>query len=209
MHSILEMRGLAFILATLWLAIFCLNVNNAWVLPTTISQQPQQQEHRTQLLSRVRLVSGGGAANARGGVTAFAGTRWTPGPRAVSTALAGGKIEEFVDDEVVADDGGGNSGKNENDGDTRTDEEKGLTHGYEGDFKVGDVVKVKTCPKIWSVKAYSKEGFSPVGLVGKVQSLVLYGRKFKSLCSAITPIKVEFQPDDASVAASVAPLRTS
>ena len=26
--------------------------------------------------------------------------------------------------------------------DTRTDEEKGLTHGYEGDFKVGDVVKV-------------------------------------------------------------------
>ena len=27
--------------------------------------------------------------------------------------------------------------------DTRTDEEKGLTHGYEGDFKVGDVVKVR------------------------------------------------------------------
>jgi hypothetical protein len=27
--------------------------------------------------------------------------------------------------------------------DKRTDEEKGLTHGYEGDFKVGDVVKVR------------------------------------------------------------------
>lgn len=27
--------------------------------------------------------------------------------------------------------------------DTRTDEEKGLTHGYEGKFKVGDVVKVR------------------------------------------------------------------
>ena len=29
--------------------------------------------------------------------------------------------------------------------DTRTDEEKGLTPGYEGDFKVGDVVKVRLC----------------------------------------------------------------
>ena len=27
--------------------------------------------------------------------------------------------------------------------DTRTDEEKGLSHGYEGDFKIGDVVKVR------------------------------------------------------------------
>lgn len=28
--------------------------------------------------------------------------------------------------------------------DTRTDEEKGLSHGYEGEFKIGDVVKVRT-----------------------------------------------------------------
>ena len=27
--------------------------------------------------------------------------------------------------------------------DTRTDEEKGLSHGYEGEFKIGDVVKVR------------------------------------------------------------------
>lgn len=36
--------------------------------------------------------------------------------------------------------------EDEDDGDAsdmRTDEEKGLTHGYEGDFKVGDVVKVR------------------------------------------------------------------
>lgn len=115
--------------------------------------------------------------------------------------LKGGMIEEIFEEGDVPAPG--------ESGDTRTDEEKGLTHGYEGDFKVGDIVKVvKTNPfgqggqgKIWSVKPYTKEGFSPVGLVGKVQSLVLYGRKLKSLCSAITPIKVEFQPDDPSVAA--------
>ena len=83
--------------------------------------------------------------------------------------------------------------------DTRTDEEKGLTHGYEGDFKVGDRVRVTKSMRIWSVKQYMKEGFDPAGFVGTVQSLALYGRKHKTLCSAITPIKVEFQPDSPGI----------
>jgi hypothetical protein len=50
-----------------------------------------------------------------------------------SCCLYGAQITEFdFEDE---DDGDAS--------DTRTDEEKGLTHGYEGDFKVGDVVKVR------------------------------------------------------------------
>jgi hypothetical protein len=32
-------------------------------------------------------------------------------------------------------------------------------------------------------------------MLGEVVGLDLYGRKLKSLCSAITPIKVEFQKD--------------
>ena len=68
------------------------------------------------------------------------------------------------------------------------------THGYEGDFNVGDIVKVTKKIKIWSVKPYTKEGFECQGFVGKVNSLALYGRKFKTLCSAITPVKVEFEP---------------
>ena len=83
--------------------------------------------------------------------------------------------------------------------DTRTDEEKGLTHGYEGDFKVGDRVRVAKSMRIWSVKQYMKEGFDPEGFVGTVQSLALYGRKHKTLCSAITPIRVEFQPDSPGI----------
>lgn len=75
-----------------------------------------------------------------------------------------------------------------------TDEDLGKTHGYEGDFKVGDIVRVKDDIRIWSVKQYSEEGFSCQGYEGKVVQLVLYGRKLKSLCSAITPVKVDFEP---------------
>ena len=76
---------------------------------------------------------------------------------------------------------------------------KPKTHGYEGDFQVGDIVKVKKPIRIWSVKQYAKEGFICEGFVGRVSALVLYGRKYNTLCSAITPIKVEFQPDDSSI----------
>jgi len=75
-----------------------------------------------------------------------------------------------------------------------TDEETKKTHGYEGDFKVGDMVRVKSSCKIYSVKQYADKGFDPKGFEGVVSALVLYGRKYKSLCSAITPVKVEFQP---------------
>ena len=73
------------------------------------------------------------------------------------------------------------------------------TYGYEGSFQVGDVVKVNKSIKIWSVKQYSKEGFDCKGYVGKVNSLALYGRKFKTLCSAITPVRVEFEPSGEGV----------
>ena len=80
------------------------------------------------------------------------------------------------------------------DGDNRTDEEKGLSHGYEGDFKVGDKVKVLSSMIIYQVKEYKKDGFDPKGLIGIVDELVLYGRKNQTLCSAITPVKVKFEP---------------
>mmetsp|Transcript_28232 Transcript_28232/g.38863 ORF Transcript_28232/g.38863 Transcript_28232/m.38863 type:complete len:184 (+) Transcript_28232:16-567(+) len=73
--------------------------------------------------------------------------------------------------------------------------EKPKTHGYEGDFQVGDIVRVKKPIRIWSVKQHAKEGFSCEGFVGTVSALVLYGRKYQTLCSAITPIKVDFQPN--------------
>lgn len=73
------------------------------------------------------------------------------------------------------------------------------THGYEGDFMVGDIVKVVIHTKIYSVKQYSSEGFDPCGFVGTVDSLALYGRKLKTLCSAITPVKVAFFPDNKSL----------
>jgi hypothetical protein len=101
------------------------------------------------------------------------------------------EIQEFGDDTVVASD------------DTRTDEEKGLTLGYEGDFKVGEKVRVKISTKVWSVKQYMKEGFDPKGFEGTVQSLALYGRKYKTLCSAITPIRVEFAPDGTGIPAGM------
>lgn len=83
--------------------------------------------------------------------------------------------------------------------DTRTDQEKGLTHGYEGSFKVGDKVRVIVSTKIWSVKEYNKIGFDPQGMCGTVDALVLYGRKLKTLCSAITPVKVSFKPDNEGI----------
>lgn len=75
---------------------------------------------------------------------------------------------------------------------------KAMTHGYEGDFKVGDIVKVKKSIRFWQVKQYSKDGFDCLGFVGRVQNLVLYGKK-GTLCSAITPIKVEFLPENEGI----------
>ena len=75
-----------------------------------------------------------------------------------------------------------------------TDEAAKKTHGYEGDFRIGDTVRVKSSCKIYSVKQFADQGFDPKGFEGVVSALVLYGRKYKSLCSAITPVKVEFQP---------------
>mmetsp|Transcript_21944 Transcript_21944/g.36748 ORF Transcript_21944/g.36748 Transcript_21944/m.36748 type:complete len:182 (-) Transcript_21944:54-599(-) len=69
------------------------------------------------------------------------------------------------------------------------------THGYEGDFVVGDIVKVKDSIRIWSVKKYQENGFDAKGFVGRVHELALYGRKLKTLCSAITPVKVMFEPN--------------
>ena len=83
--------------------------------------------------------------------------------------------------------------------DKRTDEEKLLTHGYEGNYKLGDVVRVIKPIVIHSVKPYQLKGFNSLNFIGKVQSFALYGRKYKSLCSAITPIRVEFQPNDKSI----------
>lgn len=67
------------------------------------------------------------------------------------------------------------------------------THGYEGDFMPGDVVRVNVDLKLWHVKGHTDEGLNCNGFVGTVQSLELYGRKLKTLCSAITPIKVRFE----------------
>lgn len=80
-----------------------------------------------------------------------------------------------------------------------TDEELGKTYGYEGKFKVGDRVRVIKSMTIWSVKQYAQKGFDPINYTGTVQSLQLYGRKYKSLCSAITPVKVEFLPDNIGI----------
>ena len=77
----------------------------------------------------------------------------------------------------------------------QTDEQLGKSHGYEGSFKVGDIVKVNSELRIWHVKAYSKDGFLATGFHGRVLGFDLYGRKFGSLCSAITPIRVEFEPN--------------
>lgn len=73
--------------------------------------------------------------------------------------------------------------------------EQPQTHGYEGDFKIGDWVKVGVHTKLYHVIKYRKEGFDPYGFIGQVSDLALYGRKQKTLCSAITPVKVTFGPD--------------
>lgn len=98
--------------------------------------------------------------------------------RRFSSSLHAVEIKEFEDDDF-----------------SEVEVEPVKTHGYEGDFKVGDVVRVKSSIRIWSVKPYTKTGFDALGFVGTVHSLALFGRKYKTLCSAITPIKVEFQPD--------------
>eukprot|EP01038_Epipyxis_sp_PR26KG_P010178 gene10178-13694_t len=77
------------------------------------------------------------------------------------------------------------------------------THGYEGNFKIGDKVKVVKNIRIWSVKPYTKEGFIAENFVGTVHSLALYGRKYNTLCSAITPVKVEFQPTGDGIPANM------
>ena len=101
-----------------------------------------------------------------------------------SSALAGAEIPELDDS---------------NDSSELEEEEQQKTHGYEGDFKVGETVKVRKSIRIWSVKEYMEEGFDCKDYVGKVSQLVLYGRKLKTLCSAVTPIKVEFQPDGKNI----------
>lgn len=98
--------------------------------------------------------------------------------RRFSSSLHAVEIKEFADDDF-----------------SEVEVEPVKTHGYEGDFKVGDVVRVKSSIRIWSVKPYTKTGFDALGFVGTVHSLALFGRKYKTLCSAITPIKVEFQLD--------------
>ena len=92
------------------------------------------------------------------------------------------EIPEYGDDEEVREQ-------------KKTEEELQLSHGYEGDFKVGERVKVNRSLKFWSVKQYMKTGFDPLGYTGTIVSFALYGKKYKTLCSAITPIRVEFQPD--------------
>lgn len=86
------------------------------------------------------------------------------------------------------------SHNDDDDSDTRTDREKGKTHGYEGDFKVGDIVRVVVDTTMFSVPGH-KEGVSLIGASGTVTELALYGRKKGSLCSAITPIKVRFEAE--------------
>lgn len=68
------------------------------------------------------------------------------------------------------------------------------THGYEGNFQVGDIVKVNIHTKLYHVIKYRNDGFDPHGFIGTVSELALYGRKKKTLCSAITPVKVTFEP---------------
>ena len=79
--------------------------------------------------------------------------------------------------------------------DSEEDVVEAKTHGYEGDFRVGDVVKVNIHTTLFHVIKYRKDGFDPYGFIGTVSDMALYGRKKKTLCSAITPVKVTFEPD--------------
>jgi hypothetical protein len=114
-----------------------------------------------------------------------------------ATALSMIEVPEFGDDDDDFDDADEKavSGKE----DDRTDMEKGLTHGYEGNFKVGDAVRVKAHCQIYSVIPLRDDGFDACGLTGKIVSLEMYGKKHKSLCSAITPLKCLFEPGNEGV----------
>jgi hypothetical protein len=115
--------------------------------------------------------------------------------------MASGDIAEFGDDDDDENEEESNlQAALDNDS---TDQEKGITHGYEKNFKVGDTVRVKTQVRIYSVKPFLEKGINPVDMEGEVKELVLYGRKHKSLCSAITPIKVQFKPGGKGVPAEV------
>jgi hypothetical protein len=98
-----------------------------------------------------------------------------------------GSIEDFGEDSEK-------EMENSNEGVRKKSKIERTTHGYEGDFQVVDLVKVTKDIRIWSVKPYTDEGFEIKGFTGKVTQLLLYGRKHGTLCSAITPIKVEFEP---------------
>ena len=104
-------------------------------------------------------------------------------------------VPEFGDDDDELEDAE-QSTKAEDDG--RTDMEKELTHGYEGDFKVGDLIRVTKHLTIYSVPTM-RQGFDAFGITGKVTELALYGRKHNSLCSAITPIKCLIEPGNDGV----------
>lgn len=107
------------------------------------------------------------------------------------------EVPEFGDEDEEGEDSAGTADLETKD--DRTDKEKGLTHGYEGDFKPGDAIRVKTNVRIYSVKPLTKDGFDSQGLEGTINALILYGRKKDSLCSAITPIKVKFEPGSPGV----------
>ena len=78
---------------------------------------------------------------------------------------------------------------------TEKEEKVITTHGYEGDYLPGDIVRVKNDMIMWHIKKYKDEGLNVKGYVGTVGSLELYGRKLKTLCSAITPVKTKFEVD--------------
>ena len=131
-----------------------------------------------------------------GGSSIYSSVR-KKGLQVSATALHMVDVPEFGDDDDDFDDGEEQAATGEKD--DRTDMEKGLTHGYEGNFKVGDNIRVKAHCQIYSVIPLRDEGFDACGLTGKIVSLELYGRKQKSLCSAITPLKCLFEPGNEGV----------
>ena len=49
---------------------------------------------------------------------------------------------------------------------SKTDLELGKTHGYEGNYKIGDKVRVISDIRLWHVKEYAKDGFICKGFEG-------------------------------------------
>ena len=49
---------------------------------------------------------------------------------------------------------------------SKTDLELGKSHGYEGDYKIGDKVRVIADIRLWHVKEYAKDGFICKGFEG-------------------------------------------